>query len=75
MWKFHNGYLPQCLANNFNLNSRNQLTNSLSRLDSLKRCSHFAGPKVWSELPQSIKDKTTLKSFIDNAKSYFLNEL
>ena len=75
MWKLQNGYLPQCLTNNFNLNSRNQLTNSISRLDSLKRFSLFTGPKVWNELPRSIKDKTTFKSFSNNVKTYFLDEL
>ena len=75
MWKLHNGYLPQCLSNNFNRNSRNQVTNSISRLDSLKRFSLFTAPKVWNELPQTIRSKSTLKSFSDNVKKQFLNEL
>ena len=75
MWKLHNGYLPQSLMSCFNRNSRNQITNNLSRLDSLKRFSLFTGPKVWRHLSQSTKNKTTLKSFTDNAKKQFLDEL
>ena len=42
MWKFHNGYLPSSLVSNFNVNSRNQITRSYSRLESLKQFSHPA---------------------------------
>ena len=75
MWKLQNGYLPQCLSNLFNRNSRNQLTNNISRLNSLMRFPLFSGPKVWNELPQASKDKTTLKSFSEHTKTYYLNEL
>ena len=75
MWKFHNNYLPPSLLSNFNFNSRNQITKSYSRLDSLKRFSLFTAPEVWDELPTSIKEQFTLKSFSDNVKKHFLNKL
>ena len=75
MWKFHNDYLPKSLLSNFNYNSRNQITKSFSRLDSLKRFSLFTAPKIWNELPKPIKEKSTLKSFSECAKKHFLNEL
>ena len=75
LWKLHNGYLPQSLASNFNVNSRNQITKSYSRLESLKRFSLFTAPSIWNKLPNSIKDKTTLKSFSDSVKLHLLNEL
>ena len=75
MWKLHNGLLPSCLVDNFQHNSRNQISQSISRLDSLKRFSLFTAPKVWNELPQAIKSKPTLKSFTNNVKKHLLNEL
>ena len=75
MWKFHNNYLPQTLLSNFRYNSRNQITKSFSRLESLKRFSLFTAPKVWNELPQSIKEKSTLKSFTVNIKKHYLDNL
>lgn len=75
LWKLHNGYLPQSLASNLNVNSRNQITKSYSRLESLKRFSLFTAPSIWNKLPNSTKDKTTLKSFSDSVKLHLLNEL
>ena len=75
MWKLHNGFLPRCLTNNFQRNSRNQLTNNISRLDTLKRFTLFKAPEVWDELPPSVKAKSTFKSFCVNSKKYFLDEL
>ena len=72
MWKLHNGFLPTCLSNNFQRNSRNQVSQSISRLDSLKRFSLFTAPKVWNELPQLVKSKPTLKSFSKAVQNYLL---
>ena len=74
MWKFHNGYLPSSLVSNFNVNSRNQITRSYSRLETLKRFSLFTAPSIWNKLPNTTKDKHTLKSFSDSAKLYLLND-
>ena len=73
MWKLYNGFLPASLAKNFNLNTRNQISNSLSRLESLKKFILFAGPLQWRELPSSIREKTSLKSFSNALKSYLLD--
>ena len=73
MWKLYNGFLPASLAKNFNLNTRNQISNSLSRLESLKKFILFAGPLQWRELPSPIREKTSLKSFSNALKSYLLD--
>ena len=75
MWKFHNDYLPQSLLSNFNYNSRNQIIKSYSRLEPLKRFSLLTASNVWNDLPTSIKEKSTLKSFSDSVKKHFLNKL
>ena len=73
MWKLHNGYLPASLANNFNHNKRNQISNAVSRLESLKKFIVFTGPLQWRNLPSSITAKTSLKSFTRALKSYLLD--
>ena len=73
MWKLHNGYLPASLAKNFNHNRRNQISNAVSRLESLKKFIVFAGPLQWRNLPSSITEKTSLKSFTRALKSYLLD--
>ena len=75
MWKFHNGYLPHSLVSNFKVNSRNQITKSYSRLESLKRFSLFTAPLIWDNLPNPTKDKQTLKAFSESAKIHLLNNL
>ena len=74
MWKLYNGYLPASLAKNFNLNQRNQFSNSLSRLESLKKFILFTGPLQWRDLPNSITGKPSLKSFSNALKEYFLDK-
>ena len=74
MWKLYNGYLPVSLAKNFNLNHRNQISNSLSRLESLKKFILFTGPLQWRDLPTSITSKPSLKSFSHALKEYFLDK-
>ena len=75
MWKLHNGYLPESLMSSFDRNSRNQITHRISRLDSLKRFSLFKGPKVWSQLSQATKTKSTFKSFTEHAKKQLIQML
>ena len=75
MWKLHNGYLPESITSSFSRNSRNQLTNRISRLDSLKRFSLFKGPTVWNQLSLTTKGISTLKCFSNHAKKQFIEEL
>ena len=75
MWKFHNGYLPHSLVSNFKVNSRNQITKSYSRLESLKRFSLFTAPFIWDKLPNPTKDKQTLKAFSESSKLHLLDNL
>ena len=75
MWKLLNGFLPQSLTSNFNSNDRTQFSNSISRLVSLNRFILFAGPKVWEEIPESIRQKPTLNSFSKSLMTHYLNSL
>ena len=72
MWRLYNGFLPESLSNNFRSNDRTNFSNSLSRLESLKRFVRFSGPKLWNELPHTITSKTTLNSFSNSLKKYFI---
>ena len=73
MWRLKNGFLPESLANNFRNNDRTNVTNSISRLESLKRFILFAGPTLWNELPPAITNKPSLKSFSNSLKKYFIH--
>ena len=44
MWRLKNGFLPESLAKNFRNNERTNVTNRISRLESLKGFILFAGP-------------------------------
>ena len=74
MWRLNNGFLPQSIANNFHMNRRNQLSNSLSRLESLKQFVLFAGPQIWNELPPEITNKPSLNSFSNAFKNYLMGK-
>ena len=73
MWRLKNGFLPDSLANNFHNNERSNVTNTISRLESLKRFILFADPKLWNELPSSITNKPSLNSFSNTLKKYFIH--
>ena len=73
MWRLKNGFLPESLASNFRINERSNVTNSISRLESLKRFTLFAGPKLWNELPSLITNKPSLNSFSNTLKKYFIH--
>ena len=75
MWKLMNQTLPPSLASNFNVNDRNQLFNSISRLESLHNFVRFAGPRLWNNLPSSISSQTSLVTFSKKLKKYFLDQL
>ena len=74
MWRLNNGFLPQSLAKNFHMNRRNQLSNSFSRLESLKQFVLFAGPQLWNELPSEITNKPSLNSFSSALKNYLMGK-
>ena len=74
MWRLNNGFLPQSLTNNFHMNRRNQLSNSFSRLESLKQFVLFAGPQLWNELPSEITNKPSLNSFSSALKNYLMGK-
>ena len=63
MWKFFNDNLPTTLSENFRTNSRTFISHYESRLSSLEKFVVFEGPKIWNEIPDSIKRKPSLKTF------------
>ena len=75
MWKMVNQILPPTLISNFNVNDRQHLNNSISRLESLSRFTRFAGPVLWKALPSNITSLTSLNLFSKKLKSYMLDQL
>ena len=73
MWRFVNGHLPESLSCILRSNERTNYSNSISRLESLKRFIRFSGPKLWQELPNCIKNKPSLKSFSNALKNFFIH--
>ena len=70
-----NQILPPSIASNFNINDRNQLCISLSRLKSLSNFVRFAGPSLWKNLPASVSSQTYLDTFSKKLKEYMLEQL
>jgi hypothetical protein len=75
MWKLEHGLIPHSLAANFKYNNRNLLVISQNRLAQSGSHITYAGPKIWSQLPAKIKDKTTPKSFNNALKAHLLSNL
>ena len=75
MWKLYNGILPNSLSTNFKTNSRTIISHYDSRLTSLNKFVLFAGPKIWNEIPNTIKTKPSLKSFSKNLSSFYIDNL
>ena len=75
MWKLMNQILPPSIAANFNVNDRNQLFSSISRLESLSNFVRFAGPRLWKNLPASISSLTSLDTFSKKLKIHMLEQL
>ena len=75
IWKLYNGFLPPSLTDFFYSNSRTQYSTSESRLKSLDQFVLFSGPKVWNDLPASIKKKPSLNSFSKSLSKHYINSL
>ena len=63
MWKLYNKKLPSALFANFRSNSRTHISHYESRLTSLDKFVLFEGPKIWNDVPDSIKTKPHLNTF------------
>ena len=74
MWKLKNDLLPSTLSQNFRI-VRNQIAVTQYRLDSSSKHLTYAGPRVWQNLPISIKDKAFPKSFRKALSSHLLEHL
>ena len=62
MWKLHNDLIPNSLVKNFRTN-RNRVIPILNRLESSAKHITYAGPKIWQNLPDNIKEISFPKSF------------
>ena len=75
MWKLFNDLLPSSISTNFHANPRTVISHQDSRLTSLERFVVFNGPKIWNEIPNSIKTKPSLDAFSKNLSKFYLSNL
>ena len=74
MWKLFNEKLPTKLSANFRGN-RTYISHYESRLTSLDKFILFEGPKIWNDIPDSIKVKPSLKTFSKSLSMHYINNL
>ena len=82
MYKFFNKQLPTAFNNVFQTKTSNVITRSNSQIISIsckntvsKQSIRYIGPKIWNQLPASIKQSNSLSAFNKKAKIFFLEEL
>ena len=75
MWKLFNEKLPTTLSANFRSNPRTHISHYESRLTSLDKFVLFEGPKIWNDIPDSIKVKPSLKTFSKSLSMHYINNL
>ena len=75
MWKLINGFLPPSMSSQFNFNERTVFSISFSRLVSLQRFILFMGPIIWNQVPDIIKNKSSLNSFTKFLKIHLLDSI
>ena len=83
MYKFFNKQLPTAFNNVFQTKTSNVITRSNSQIISIsckntvsKQSVRYIGPKIWNQLPASIKSTgNSLSAFNKKAKIFFLEEL
>ena len=71
MWKLDKELVPKSLARNFRVN-RNRIAPIFNRLESSAKHITYAGPKVWQNLPDNIKNIAFPKSFSKAVKNHLL---
>ena len=72
MWKLDNNLIPKSLAKNFRT-QRNRVIPIVNRLESSAKHITYAGPKIWHNLPNDIKNIAFPKSFSKAVKNYLLD--
>ena len=75
MWKLFNDKLPTTLSANFRSNPRTHISHYESRLISLDKFVLFEGPRIWNNIPDSIKIKPSLKTFSKSLSIHYINDL
>ena len=80
MYANDRGNLPKPIAQHFTRNSRVHTHNTRQKQDFHipfpKHNSHnilYKGPKHWLEIPQNIKNASSIESFNYRLKSYYVN--
>ena len=80
--KFFNKQLPTAFNNVFQTKASNVITRSNSQIIPVsckntvfKQFIRYIGPKIWNQLPASIKKSNSLSAFNKKAKVFFLEEL
>ena len=79
MYKFFNEQLPAAFNNVFQTKTSNVITRSNSQIISIscknmvsKQSIRYIGPKMWNQLPASIKKSNSLSAFNKKQKFSFL---
>ena len=82
MYKFFNKQLPTAFNNVFQTKTSNVITRSNSQIISIsckntvsKQSIRYIGPKIWNQLPASIKKSNSLSAFNKKAKIFLKNYL
>ena len=82
MHNFFNKQLPTAFNNAFQTKTSNVITRSNSQIIPIsckntvsKQSIRYIGPKIWNQLPTSIKKSNSLSAFNKKAKVFFLEEL
>ena len=75
MWKLYNNKLPTTLSANFRTSSRTHISHYESRLVSFDKFILFEGPKIWNNIPNSIRIKRSLKTFSKSLSIHFIDNL
>ena len=82
MYNFFNKQLPTAFNNVFQTKTSIVITRSNSQIISIsckntvsKQSIRYIGPKIWNQLPASIKKSNSLNAFNKKAKIFFLEEL
>ena len=71
MWKLDKELIPKSLARNFRVN-RNRVVPIFNRLESSAKHITYAGPNVWQNLPDNIKNIAFPKSFSKAVQNHLL---
>ena len=70
MWKLNHDLIPPSLRLMFRFNERSQLSSIFPRLNAFSEHITFSGTQLWNDIPNSIKNKFSIKSFTRSMQSF-----